>query len=212
MKTIRTLAAVILATFLVLGPAVAFGATSTMTLQTNAPSYAGQATITISGTVTPAPTITSTAVVLTTKGPAGAVDIGEAAVATGTGAFTYTLVSGGTTAWMSGTYTVNGTWGAQGNTATATTTFAYTSSGTTGGGGGLAMGITIDATTPVVAGSTVYIAVLTSSPTGTLTMWQHGRHSTSTNQTELWSTSAQHPAHQQAASGRSLGSTPGSTK
>jgi len=168
MKTIRTLAAVILATFLVLGPAVAFGATSTMTLQTNAPSYAGQATITISGTVTPAPTITSTAVVLTTKGPAGAVDIGEAAVATGTGAFTYTLVSGGTTAWMSGTYTVNGTWGAQGNTATATTTFAYTSSGTTGGGGGLAMGITIDATTPVVAGSTVYIAVLTSSPTGTL--------------------------------------------
>ena len=167
MKTIRTLSAVILAAVLVLGPAVAFGATLTMTLQTNAPSYAGQSTITVTGTVTPAPTISNTAVVITTKGPSGAVDIGEATVATSTGAFTYTLVSGGSSAWTSGTYTVNGTWGAQGNTATKTATFGYTSGGGTSSGGA-AMAVTIDATTPAVAGSTVYIAVLTASPTGTL--------------------------------------------
>jgi hypothetical protein len=167
MKTIRTLTAVILAAVLVLGPAVAFGATLTMTLQTNQPTYAGQSTIIVSGTVTPAPTISTTAVVITTKGLSGAVDIGEATVATGTGAFTYTLVSGGSSAWTSGTYTINGTWGAQGNTATKTTTFTYTGSGPTGSGGA-AMGVTIDTNTPVIAGGIVNIGVLTSSPTGTL--------------------------------------------
>jgi uncharacterized protein YoxC len=165
MKTIRTLAAVLLAAFLVLGPAVAFGATLAMTLQTNAPSYAGQSTITVSGTVTPAPTIPNTAVVITTTGPNGVVDTGEAAVATSTGAFTYTLVSGGSAGWTSGTFTVNGTWGGQGNTATKTTTFLYTAGQGGGGGGGnptTAVNVQVTASTPTLAGQQEYVGILTS--------------------------------------------------
>jgi len=134
MKTLRTIAAVVVAFVLVFGPTVAFAAT-TLTISSNATSYAGQATIQISGTVTPAPAVSNTAVVVTTKGPAGAVDTGEATVATGTGAYSYTLVSGGSTAWTTGTYTVNGTWGFAGVTATATTTFSYTAASTGGGTG-----------------------------------------------------------------------------
>ena len=67
MKTLRTLATVLLAAVLVLGPTVAFGATLTMTLATNAPSYAGQATIQVTGTITPAPATSNTAVVVTTS-------------------------------------------------------------------------------------------------------------------------------------------------
>src|SRR5271169_5973957 len=131
MKTNRTIATVILAAFLVLGPLAASGA-SAMTITTNSQTYSGQADITISGTVTPTPTVASN-VVVTTKGPMGAVDIGSTPVSTTTGAFSYSIVSGGNAAWVSGQYTVNGTWGASGNTATATTTFAYAASG--GGGG-----------------------------------------------------------------------------
>ena len=130
MKTIRTIATVILAAFLVLGPAVVYGAGATMTISTNAPpgGFSGQASITISGTITPVPTIASN-VVITTKGPMGAVDINSVPVSMADGSFTYTFVAGGSAAWVSGQYTVNGTWGAQGNTATQTTTFAYTSGG-----------------------------------------------------------------------------------
>jgi len=124
MKTIRTIATVMLAAFLVLGPLAASAATSAMTLNPSATSYTGSATISYTGTISPAPTIASS-VVVTTTGPSGAVDIGTAAVATGTGTFTYTLVAGGNANWVQGTYTVNGTWGAQGNTATKTTTFTY---------------------------------------------------------------------------------------
>jgi hypothetical protein len=170
MKTIRTIAAFIIAAVLVLGPAVAFGATSTMTLSTNAPSYSGQSTIVVTGTISPAPTMPNTAVVITTTGPAGAVDIGEATVATGTGAFTYTFVSGGTTSWTTGTYTINGTWGAQGNTATKTTTFTYSggiSTGSSGTGAG-PIDVQVTASTPVWPGQQVDIGILTSFSNGSL--------------------------------------------
>jgi len=166
MKTLRTIAAVIVAFVLVLGPTVAFAAT-TITATPNATTYSGQATIQISGTVSPAPSSSSSGVVVTTNGPAGVADTGTTPVAAGTGTYTYTYVSGGNVAWVTGTYTVNATWGFGGVTATTTTTFSYTAA-TSGGGGANRMGVSIQASTPVVAGSTVYIAILTSSPTGTL--------------------------------------------
>jgi len=133
MKTTRTLATVLLAAFLVLGPVAALGATSTMTLQTNASSYSSGQSVTVSGTITPAPTIAS-AVVVTTFGPNGVADTGTAAVQTGTGTFSYTFVAGGSMYWATGgTFTITGMWGAQGNTATATTTFTYAAGGTGGG-------------------------------------------------------------------------------
>jgi hypothetical protein len=157
MKTIRTIATVILAAFLVLGPVAAFGATSTMTLSTNSASYSGMANITISGTISPAPTVASN-VIITTVGTAGAVDIGSSPVATGTGAFSYTLVSGGNANWVSGTYTVNATWGAQGNTATKTTTFTY--------GGGSTGTTTVTITSTVTSG--VATTTITSSDAAAL--------------------------------------------
>ncbi len=66
MKTLRTIAAVLIAAVLVLGPMAAFAA-STITVSTSASSYAGTQTVQVSGTVTPAPSGSSN-VIITTKG------------------------------------------------------------------------------------------------------------------------------------------------
>jgi flagellin-like hook-associated protein FlgL len=173
MKTIRTLATIMIAAFLVFGPLAAFGATSTMTLSTNAPSsgVSGQTTVTVSGTITPAPTVASN-VVLTTRGPNGAADIGSTPVTTGTGTFSYSLVTGGNAAWVSGTFTVNGTWGASGNTAVGTTSFLYTA---TGGNTGSTTTVTSTVTTSVgsvtvTSISTTTVGTVTSTITSTSTV------------------------------------------
>jgi hypothetical protein len=124
MKTLRTIATVLLAAFLVLGPMAAFAAGETVTVTTNAQTYTGQATIQVSGTVTPAPSSAGTSVVVTTTGPMGAVDTGEAPVASATGTYSYVFVAG-SNLWSSGTYTVNATYGGPGGTGSGTTTFAY---------------------------------------------------------------------------------------
>jgi hypothetical protein len=164
MKTLRTIATVLLAAVLVLGPAVTFAATNTMTLTTNQTTYAGSGQlIQVSGTVTPAPTTANSAVILTTKGPMGQVDIGNAPVATGTGSFAYTFVTGGTSSWVTGTYTINGTWGQSGNTATATATFSYTApSMVPGSGGPASINVQVTASTPTVAGQQEQVGILTS--------------------------------------------------
>jgi hypothetical protein len=166
MKTLTTLAATLLAVFLTLAPTVAFAAT-TITVATDAASYQGAATIHVTGTVSPAPSA-NTAVLITTKGPRGAVDYGAPAVSTSTGAYSYTFVAGGGGNWVTGTYTVNATWGASSGTAPvfATTTFQYTSagpSGAGGGGGGNNVLVQVLATSPAYAGQTIQIAVLTES-------------------------------------------------
>ncbi len=166
MKTLRTIAAVVVAFVLVFGPTVAFAAT-TITASPNATTYTGVATVQITGAVTPAPSSSSSSVVVTTKGPAGIVDVGPAQVATGTGAYTYTYVTGGSTGWVSGTYTVNATWGFGGVVASTTTSYTYTAA--TGGGGYAQMTVNIQAAALTTStGSNVYVSVLTSSPTGTL--------------------------------------------
>ena len=165
MKTLRTIAAIVVAFVLVFGPTVAFAAT-TITATANATSYSGQQNIQISGTVSPAPSSASSAVVVTTKGPAGVVDTGEAAVATGTGTYTYPYVSGGSVGWVSGTYTVNATWGFGGVTASTTTTYTYAASIGNTGNADYQMGVTIDANSPVNQGATVNIQINTRSPSG----------------------------------------------
>ena len=124
MKTLRTIATVLLAAFLVLGPLAAFAAGETVTVTTNAQTYSGQATIQVSGTVTPAPSSAGTSVVVTTTGPMGAVDTGPAPVAATTGTYSYVFVAG-SNLWAPGTYTVNATYGGPGGTGSATTTFSY---------------------------------------------------------------------------------------
>jgi uncharacterized protein YoxC len=162
MKTLRTIAAVIVAVVLVFGPTIAFAAGETVTATTNATSYQGQSTIQVTGTVSPAPTVTTTSVVVTTRGPAGAVDTGTAAVATGTGQYQYTFVSGGSTMWVTGTYTVNATYGGPGGTGSTTTTFSYTAIGPGGSGGPAGINVQVTASTPTAAGAQEYVGILTS--------------------------------------------------
>ncbi len=66
-------------------------------------------------------------------------------------------------------YTVNATWGFNGATATATSTFQYTATGTQGSGGPSNYFMTVNIQATYIA-STGYvgISILTSSPTGTL--------------------------------------------
>jgi len=59
MKTTQALATAILAVFLVFAPAAVFAAT-TVTVTMGSPSYSGTATIGVSGSVTPTPTIQTT--------------------------------------------------------------------------------------------------------------------------------------------------------
>jgi hypothetical protein len=161
MKTLRTITAIVIAVVLVLGPALAFAAVS-VTVQTNASTYSGQSAIQITGTVTPAPSASNTAVVITTTGPAGAVDTGEAAVATGTGAYSYPLVSGGSPMWVSGTYTVNATYGGPGGASSEVSTFSYSASTTTSGGSvSPTIDIFVSATSQVFPDSTVQIEAMT---------------------------------------------------
>jgi uncharacterized protein YoxC len=163
MKTLRTIATVLIAAVLVLGPTVAFAAT-TLTVATGASTYTGQATIQVTGTVTPAPSSSASAVVVTTKGPQGVVDTGTAPVATGTGAFSYTFVAGGSAMWVQGTYTVNATWGFAGDTAKNTATFTYNPGITTPGGGGgpSAISVQVTASSPTAPGAQESVAILTS--------------------------------------------------
>jgi len=163
MKTLRTIAALLLSAFLVFGPTLAFAAGETVTASTNAPAYSGQSNITVSGTVTPAPAGANTAVVVTTKGPAGVVDTGTSPVATGTGAYSYTFVSGGGALWVGGTYTVNATYGGPGGSGSTTTTFTYSGTQITPGGGGPnSINVQVTASTPVAPGAQEYVAILTS--------------------------------------------------
>jgi len=104
--------------------------TYSITLQTNAPSYSGLQPIVITGVISPAPGA-NTAVIITIKNPAGTVaDIDEAIPSSTTGSFNYTSYPGGSSAWTSGTFSVNATWGGNGATASMVTTFSYSSTTT----------------------------------------------------------------------------------
>jgi hypothetical protein len=111
---------------LLVGFASAFALTYTVTVQTDMSSYTGpRATVTVSGIVSPAPG-PNTNVIVTTKGPSGAiVDINSVPANATTGAYTYAFVTGGTGNWTTGAYTVNATWGGPGGMASSITTFNY---------------------------------------------------------------------------------------
>jgi hypothetical protein len=106
----------------------ALAQTYAVTLQTNAPSYSGVGPIQITGQVSPAPG-PNTAVVITIHNSAGGVaEITEVVPNPTAGSFSYTSYPGGNAAWTTGTFTVNATWGGDGETATQVSTFAYTAS------------------------------------------------------------------------------------
>jgi hypothetical protein len=100
-------------------------ATYTLKVTTDSPSYAASQTVKITGSVTPAPG-PSTAVTLKVINPSGMVlVVGAAEVGATTGMYNFTLVAGGSSGWIAGTYTVNATWGAYPPQIYAQTRFTY---------------------------------------------------------------------------------------
>lgn len=128
MKTLPTIAATVLAAFLILSPVMAMAATSyTLSVSTDKTSYAGNATGTISFTVTPAPG-SGTSAGLTITNPNGAQVFTDSATVSATGTATDTFTTGGSSNWISGTYTVTASWAltVSGTPQTTTSTFTYT--------------------------------------------------------------------------------------
>lgn len=107
----------------------------TITVQTDYPTYTGVSTIHITGKVSPAPG-PNTATFVSVVNPNGKpVDYGDEQVDANTGAFSHTTVTGGAgplaALWISGTYTVNASWGSSGTVVYQTATFMYTATTTT---------------------------------------------------------------------------------
>lgn len=100
-------------------------------VKTDSGSYTGAQAVKVTGSVTPAPG-TGTAALVRVLNPAGsAVVVGDAPVNGTSGAYEFDFVTGGTSAWTAGTYTVNVTWGAYPPTIHNATSFAYVPTTTT---------------------------------------------------------------------------------
>ena len=118
--------ALLIASLLFASQAVSAQSSYYVTVVTDKSSYVAGQTIAISGSVHPAPG-PSTAVFLRVVNPSGStVAVGDAPVDAATGDYTFSLAAGGTSAWVTGTYTVNATWGAYPPTVYGTTVFTYT--------------------------------------------------------------------------------------
>jgi hypothetical protein len=121
-KTLLVAGAGMLMAFLFLAPMAAFAQSGSVTVTTDQPSYQPGATITVSGTVTPAPTASGTYVGISITTPTGVVaDANEFEVAASTGAYSGTFQPGAT-------YTPNGTYTVTAKYSTypaATTTFMF---------------------------------------------------------------------------------------
>jgi hypothetical protein len=140
--------------FLLLAPLAAHAASTTVTVSTDKSYYAGTATVTVSGAVTPAPGVSGTNVAFSVVAPNGAtVGAGQLAVGATTGAYSGTFVTGGTLYSVNGTYTVNVNY----NGATASSTFQYGNVTTSGGSGTTT---TVMVTTTVIVNSATTTTVI----------------------------------------------------
>jgi hypothetical protein len=150
MKSLATSAAGIVVLLLLVAPVVAMA--DSVSLNTGAGSYSGSQTITISGTITPA--ASGVNVFIQTSNPQGTlVDAASVTTNPTTGAFTYSLVAGGSSSWISGTYTVTAT----SPTASGTTSFTYNSGAPTAGA---AISLLVEAPALVWPGQSVSVAAL----------------------------------------------------
>jgi uncharacterized protein YoxC len=122
--------------FLFLSPFAAYAAGATVTVKTDQASYSGVQTLTIFGTVSPAPTAVGTNIVITVRNQLthATVITSEATVNTD-GSYTTGFVTGGSSNWTSGTYVVNGTYVSGTTSGSGTATFTYSSTSQNQGGG-----------------------------------------------------------------------------
>src|SRR5438128_820193 len=85
-------------------------AATTVSVTTDKPAYYSSDTIMITATITPAPQPNTTSAFVTVMNPNGKVVAPSPAQVGNNGAFHYTFGAGGTSSWISGTYTVNASW------------------------------------------------------------------------------------------------------
>jgi hypothetical protein len=154
-KTLLIAGIGMLMAFLFLAPLAAHAAGS-VTVGTDKTYYAGAATITVSGTVSPAPGVTGTNVAITIVGPTNSQVYANQFAVGSTGSYTGTLVAGGTLWNVNGTYTVNANY----NGATASSSFQYGNVTTTTSGGKTGTTTTVMVTTTVVVDSAVTTTVV----------------------------------------------------
>jgi hypothetical protein len=95
-----------------------------MSIETDRSAYATGAVMIISGGVSPPPSGPSNVTVSIT-GPQGVVAVATNPVSITNGSYSYHLVTGGSSEWVSGTYTVRGVWTAFGESETAMTNFEF---------------------------------------------------------------------------------------
>jgi hypothetical protein len=115
---------------LALAPSAAVGATGSITFTSPAPgvSLSGTQSYTISGTITPTPSLPDNVFIeVEPQGSSSVLDASTQAVSA-TGSFSYTTNVGGNSLWVPGTYVITAT---DSNGATGMITIEYTSSGTT---------------------------------------------------------------------------------
>ncbi len=157
---------------LVLSPLAAAAATGSIsfTSPTAGSSFTGTASYTISGTITPTPTLPDNVFISVTN-PAGAVVDAQQVSAAAGGTFSYPTNVGASSAWSSGTYTITAT---DSNGATGTTTFKYTASVSTTTGA-----VTVFGPSVLTTGQTADIVIWSSAP-GTVTAWVLPAGATST--------------------------------
>jgi hypothetical protein len=114
-----------IAILLLLVQPVAAVTTFSISVGTDASSYVGAHQVKVTGSVTPAPGPNTAVFVRVISPNKTIVVLGSAAVNATSGAFEFDFVAGGTTAWVTGIYTVNATWGAYPPTVSRFASFAW---------------------------------------------------------------------------------------
>jgi len=135
LKVLPTISVVALTAFLLLSPFAASAAGATVTVKTDSTSYGSAQTLTVFGTVTPAPTLSGTNIAIKIFNQATHAVVEYTVTPVGTdGAFNTVFVTGGSAGWTPGTYVVNATYAYGTVSGTATTTFGYSSTSPSGTG------------------------------------------------------------------------------
>jgi len=204
-RAFQALSLVTLAALLLSCPLVALAAGAAVTVKTDQPSYSGAQSLTVSGTISPAPSSSGTNVVIKVSNPSGReVLLSEAPVSTADGSYSLHFVTGGPN-WVSGTYLVNATyvWGSV--SGVATNTFTYSPTATTTSATSTSTSTSSTSTHPsstsTTTSSTSHSTTTTTSSTSTTSSTAPSSTTTSSTSSSVLSTTANSTAASSTSSG-----------
>jgi len=162
----------------------------TLTVHTNANSYAGESSVTINGQVSPAPG-PNTSVLLRVYNPNMLLTTAAVAPVNGTtGDYSSSFIAGGSSAWIDGTYSVNATWGAYGPVIFKITTFKWASSATSTSTSATSTGTISTSSSATSVSTSTSIPTSSSTSTSTTTTSSSLTAPSSTTSTSVSSTSS----------------------